>query len=323
MYTVSEKVQFIQGVFGTGIISRSGDNIAVSCPGCDPEKKKKKFSINLETDQNHCWSCEIKGKNLYWTLGKFFSKNVQEKYNKKFLGGECSYSFSEDEEDEEEQLNLDSGFVLLAQNLKSKDPDVQSAISYCKKRGMTNKCLWYFKVGTCKKGRFRRKVIFPSFDSCGNLNYFVARAIDNKQYRKYINSDVKKTEIIFNEINIDWTKPLTIVEGVFDLIKCNKNSIPILGSDLSTRSSIFSYIVKNQTPVILALDSDMDLKTQKISKLLSSYGIDVKILNLEGFSDVGEMTKKEFSRAYRESKQWNPADRLNILISAIKSGSLL
>ena len=320
MYTVSEKVQFIQKVFGTGVISRSGGNIAVSCPVCDTERKKKKFSICLESDQNHCWSCEIKGRNLFSIIGKCFSKDLQSSYKQKFLNNTCFSSIGE-EEDCDETLKIPDGFILLCQNLESKDPDIKSAIRYCKKRGMSNKDLWFFKVGTCKSGKYRRKVIFPSFASDGQLNYYVARSIDDIQ-RKYSNADVKKTEIIFNEININWDEEVTIVEGPFDAIRCNTNTTCMLGSDLNIGSCLFTKIVKNQTNVLLGLDEDMKQKTQTISKLLFEYGINVRIIDLGRFSDVGEMTKQEFSEARKNAKVWSANDRLHTLIRSIKSGSV-
>ena len=63
--------------------------------------------------------------------------------------------------------------------------------------------------------QLRRRVIIPSFDSEGFLNYFTARAIDEST-RKYVNPKVKRTDIIFNELNVDWKKELVIVEGPFD-----------------------------------------------------------------------------------------------------------
>ena len=323
MYSISEKVQFIQKVFGTGVVSRSGNNIAVSCPACDPERNKKKFTICLSTDKNHCWSCDLKGKNLYWILGKHSTKEIQKKYKNKFLGDDCAYFTNKQEEEREDILSLPDGFLLLAQNMSSKDPDVKSVLNYCTSRGMSEKDMWYFKIGTCTSGRFRRRAIFPSFTSDGDLNYFVARSIDGQGSRKYVNADVKKTDIIFNDISIDWKNELTIVEGPFDLIKCNTNSICILGSNLSKSSAAFIKIVKNQTPVLLALDSDMAEKSHSIAKLLSTYGINVRIMDLKGFSDVGEMTRDEFNKRKTSAKPWNSVDRLQMLIKSIKSGSVL
>ena len=181
--------------------------------------------------------------------------------------------------------------------------------------------MWYFKLGTCNKGKFRRRIIIPSFDTDGILNYFVGRSIDDSKY-KYINSKNKKTDIIFNEINIDWTKELTIVEGPFDLLKCNQNSTCLLGSSLGERSFLFKRIIANRTPVIIALDSDMKHKSIKIAESLLGYDCNVKILNLGKFSDVGEMTKLEFKDLKSSATSWNRRLSLMEKISSLRSGSL-
>ena len=116
-------------------------------------------------------------------------------------------------------------FRLLATSLGSKDPDIKDTIRYVRSRGLTNRDLWYFKFGTCATGRYRRRVIMPSFDEVGDINYFVARTIDQDDKKmKYINAKVSKKNVIFNEINIDWDRELTLVEGPFDLTKCDSNS---------------------------------------------------------------------------------------------------
>ena len=67
----------------------------------------------------------------------------------------------------------------------------------------------------------------------------------------------------------------------------------------------------------------MNDKTQKYCKLLSSYGIQVRVLDLGQFSDVGEMSKIDFLHAKKTAKPWRSTDRLYHLIGSIKSGSLL
>ena len=163
----------------------------------------------------------------------------------------------------------------------------------------------------------------PSFDSNGKLNYYVARSIDPDVKRKYINAKVSKSDVIFNEINIDWSQELTIVEGPFDLTKCDDNATCLLGSSFSQKSKLLQEIVKNNTPVLLALDSDMKVKTQEYAKLLSSYGMQVRILDLGTYSDVGEMTKVDFLTAKKIAATWKDTDRLYHLIDSIKSGTTL
>lgn len=324
MSTVSDKVRFINKVFGTGVLGTQGLNIAVCCPnpkcGSYGVSSKKKLVIKVDSDQFQCWVCDLKGRSLGPILRKYFPAYLGE-YNTKFSKG--IYVASADMQ-QEEVVVPPIGFKLLATNLAAKDPDVQDTIRYARSRNLTNKDFWYFKLGTCTKGKFRRRLIMPSFNDDGDLNYYVARTIDNNENgMKYLNAKVSKKNVIFNEINIDWKQELTIVEGPMDLTKCDSNTTCLLGSHFSEEYALFQRIIKNGTPVVLALDSDMGDKIQKYSKLLCSYGIQVKILDLGKYADVGEMTKLDFLHAKQKAKLWRQNDRLYHLIGSIKSGSLL
>jgi DNA primase len=72
------------------------------------------------------------------------------------------------------------------------------------------------------------RIIIPSYDLNGDLNYFIARWYP-KEYNKlkYINPKAEKQEIIFNigKLNLDAT--IYLVEGVTDHI-VTPNSIPLL-----------------------------------------------------------------------------------------------
>ena len=212
--------------------------------------------------------------------------------------------------------------MLLAANLKSKDPDVQAVIKYARSRGLSDRDFWFYKLGTCQTGRFRRRLIIPSFDDTGNLNYFVGRAITADPKMKYLNSKASKKQVIFNEINIDWRQELTIVEGPMDLIKCDTNSTCILGSQFNENYLLFQKIIKNSTPVILALDPDAIDKAVSYAKKLSTYGISVKMLNIGSHEDVGAMSKEQFAIAKKDAMEWSDSDRLYHLIKKIRSGSL-
>ena len=223
---------------------------------------------------------------------------------------------------EEVKLEVPKGFLLLAKEINSRDPDVKAAIRYCVKRGLTIKDLWYFKLGTYVSGRFRRRVVFPSFTDEGKLNYYTARAID-ESHLKYINAPVAKKEVLFNDINIDWKKPLTLVEGPFDLTKCPYNSSCLLGSHLPEDSVLFKKIIKNGTPINLALDPDAIMKSHNIAKSLSAYGVSVKMTHVPPDKDIGDMNKEEVNKIIVKSTAWKRDDRLINLISKIKTGSIV
>ena len=75
---------------------------------------------------------------------------------------------------------------------------------------------------------------------------------------------IKKEEMIFNELYLDFSKPLVLVEGLMDAIKARENAVPILGTELREESRLFQKILKHKTPVYIVLDSDAVKKEEKI-----------------------------------------------------------
>lgn len=317
MKSQTEKIEFLRSIFGSAKVSREGSNVAVKCPSCG--EKKGKFSININTWMCHCWVCGVKSKNLYFILKKHSDRSASNQFVKEF--GSPRLETGDDCAAEEEDISLPDDFILLA-SASRRDPDVRSCISYCKKRGLTDDDLWYFRIGTSNSSEYRRRIIIPSFDYAGKLNYFVTRTIDRKGFPKYVNSIAKKTEIIFNEMNVDWRNEVSLLEGPFDLIKADKNSTCLLGSKLSQKSKLFNKIIENKTPVLLALDPDMKIESHNIAKSLSRFGCSVRILYNNTDMDVGDMSKKEFSRRKEMSQLWSRESSIRFKIASLQSGSL-
>tara|TARA_Y100000310_G_scaffold330584_1_gene402492 strand:+ start:3870 stop:4829 length:960 start_codon:yes stop_codon:yes gene_type:complete len=315
---VQARVNFITSIFGPGIINQ--DSISVCCPSCCSDRpNKRKLVIKIDNGMHHCWICDLKGSSLKYTVRRF----APERY------GEFLRIFNESDakaqrvEDHFEKVALPKNFIPLGLNLNSLDPDVRDTVTYIFNRGLSERDIWYFKMGTCTTGRFRRRVILPSFDVEGELNYFTARSIDSVSQRKYLNSKAKKKNLIFNEINIDWKKELTLVEGPFDLVKCDKNTTALLGSAINESYLLFQKIVKNKTPLLIALDPDASDKIEEICKKFYSYGVDIRMLAIDPFADVGEMSKEEFLKRKKSAMPWRLEHRLYQLINKIKSGSLV
>jgi DNA primase len=182
--------------------------------------------------------------------------------------------------------------------------------------------MWYHKIGVFESINWRRKVVFPSFDNDQNLTFFVTRSIDDDAFIKYQNSKADKTKIIFDELRLDFNKEMMVVEGVFDMVKSVKNTACLLGSSLPSDSLLFKKIVKNKTPIVLALDSDMATKSYNIANKLSEYGIRVKILNLGEYHDVGSMPSEIVRQKYIEAPIYSRESRLQHMIKNISSGSI-
>jgi DNA primase len=128
----------------------------------------------------------------------------------------------------------------------------------------------------------------------GDINFFVARSFAN-HWRAYMNPQVPRNSMIFNELFLNFHEELVVVEGVFDAVNAGCNAVPLLGSTLSEESKLLQKIVKYDTPVYVALDHDAEKKSIWIIKKLLQYGIEVFKVDTSGFKDVGEMNKNQFN----------------------------
>ena len=318
-----KKMSALKAAFTSLELSRDGEDVSVKCPKCaKPGSTKKKLVINIEKGIYHCWVCGMKGRNIKKVVAMVAPQCLDLPIFAKWSKNSSKVDDIEGIE-AEPKLQIPKGFTLLGSNLKARDPDVRAAIRYCKKRGLTEREIWKFRLGTCKTSQFRRRVIVPSFDSDGSLNYYSARSIDPENKFKYLNAKVSKKEIIFNEMNIDWKQELVLVEGPFDLMKVRGNVACLLGSHLPEDSALFKRIVKMQTPVLLSLDDDAIQKMHQIAKDLNSYGVKVRYVNLPPGIDVGDMKLGEFESATSEAVDWHYRHRLFSKIGEIRSGSLI
>ena len=310
--SVSDKIKFIQSVFGTGRMSRAGTNIDIWCPICAPsDRSKKKLSIRLSDDANHCWTCDWKSRSLAPLIRRFADREKLVEYRDKFMVG-SGKQFIDDGPPEQSKLKLPDDFTLLSL-ANTNDPDVKAAWRYVLGRGLTERDVWYFRLGLSDDPRWRRRVIVPSFDAQGELNYFVGRAIDKQRKPKYDNPDYDKLSIVFNEMNIDWTQRLTLCEGAFDMMKCGENTAPLLGSSLNEESVLFNNIIANSTPIALALDADMlHKRVYPIAEKLVEYNVDVVVVDVRPFPDPGKMSKTEYGEAASRARPYSWSDSFSI-----------
>jgi len=303
--SLSEKIRFIERVFGPGKLAHNEKNLDVRCPICAPrDNTKRKLSIHVDDDRSHCWTCGWKSHTLAPLIKKYGTREQLAEYCEKYMPLTSSGVKKQIlDAPVVEKLALPSDFKLLAL-MPSHDPDARAVKNYVRSRGITDRDIWYFKLGCSDELRWRRRVIIPSFDSNGELNYYVGRAIDRFRWPKYDNPNTEKLPIIFNELNVDWKKELVLCEGVFDLMKCPDNAVPLLGSDLHEESALFNMIVANNTPVALALDADMRVKkTPKIARKLAAYDVSVRVVHMD--SDPGDMSRAAFREALNAAKEFD------------------
>lgn len=321
----ADKIEFLGRVFGHVEIYSKG-NVQVKCPKCIEEHKrlgiplrKRKLAINiLKGDIFHCWLCGYKSR-LVHALKKYASNDLLIEYIKRFADNK-TLTADDDNNIAKKHVGLPRDYRMLALHKDMDDTAIWQAHRYAKERGFTERDLWYFKIGVSHESYWKYRLLFPSFDGNGKLNYIVGRSWLPKPKYAYWDTEINKKKIIFNELNIDWGRELTITEGPMDLVKCNDNAIPLLGSDLSRDSFLFGQIVKHGTPILLAIDPDMaHKKMPKVIDAILKAGNKIRVLEYGKYTDVGDMSKEVFMIKRDEAKSWNTMSLLLHKISSIDS----
>ena len=283
-----EKLKILTSFLGP--YTRSGGEVLFSCPFC--KHHKKKLSVNIHKNVFKCWICDANGKSLSKLVRKFGNTDARFKWSKfedRIEIGDFDNLFEDQKPELEVLINLPANFVSLAN--KSLPITAKGPLKYLSERGITKKDILRWKIGYCSDGEYANRVIIPSFNKDGYVNYFVARSwID--EFPRYKNPQASKN-IIFNELFVDWTKPIILTEGVFDAVKAG-NAIPLLGSTMKENSKVFQEIVKREIPVYLALDPDAQKKQDWITEMLLSYDVPVYSVDVSGYKDVGEMEPEIF-----------------------------
>ena len=280
----------------------SKGQISFDCPVCAEEKGldkgdgKGNFEINYIRHVYKCWACgETHG--THGPLGKLFDQHGTKQQKK-------LYNLIKPEELQEQdkkrvRLKLPEGFTTFEESNPRFIPHIE-AYNYLKSRGVTDEMIKKYNIGYTVKGPFSYRVIIPSYDKDGYLNYFVGRSWVPKK-NKYKNPDIPKDEVIFNERLIDWTKDVFLVEGAFDSFFL-ENPLVMLGKKLSKLA--FSTIYdKAQANVIICVDGDAWNDGLKIYHELNGGRLynKIKIVKLPEDKDVGEL-KGKIDEYYYEIK---------------------
>lgn len=303
MWSDTDKVRFIERLFGSGSIGRDGEDISVRCPICAPaDHKKKKLCIRIKDDLTHCWVCGYSSRTMTPLIRKFFGNELVSEYVRTF---NIQSNGTDDTFEEAQKLELPKDFRLIATHTP-KDLDAITAKAYLRSRGLSDLDLWRFKFGLSNEPTWMGRVIMPSFSAKGELNYYTGRSFGFTKGPKYENPKANRLEVIFNEININWSEPVVLCEGPFDIPSCGDNATCLLGSELSTSSALFTKIIEAKCKVVLALDSDVrTTKVPKIAKRLTEYDVQVSIVELNGAKDPGDLSREQMKSFINDAKPYD------------------
>jgi DNA primase len=261
-----------------------------------------------------CWVCDTRGKNIYRVIRRFGSNHDKAQWRE--FTDAVEYDKLEDlfaEKVEEKQIvEMPEGFVSLT--TRDVPPTGFAARNYLRKRGLDRQDIVWWKMGYCASGEYEGRIIVPSFDDEGDLTYFVSRSYNKKFYPKYKNPPVSKN-IIFNDLFVDWSSDIILVEGIFDAITAGRNAVPILGSTLNQNSVLLRKIVKEDAGVYVALDPDAKMKELEIIKTLLNFDIEVWKVDIGDNEDVGSMKKEQFQKCLENATLITPDNYLMLTLT--------
>jgi hypothetical protein len=179
-----------------------------------------------------------------------------------------------------EEINIElptefKSFITSNRN----DIEYKNAFKYISSRKITVGDIIKNNIGYCDSGKYSGYIIIPSYNKDGKLNYFVGRNYyDNDKY-KHKNYDGSH-DLIFNELHIEWSKPLILCEGAFDYLAIKRNAIPLIGKYIP--NALYKAIISNNVKTIyIALDSDAIRDSLRYIENFVKSGIRVFLVKMD------------------------------------------
>ena len=258
----------------------SGGWYEYNCPCCADEKgySDGKYNLAVQIDDSnmwcHCWRCGYVG-NLSKLVREYGTPMDSSALKDEFEAIKNSrlYSIGSAEDETEadqlqfEELQLPKGCQSLESGRYS-----EAAKKYLDGRGVGKDLRDRFRIGFVGpfQGKYSDRIIIPSYDMHGTLNYWVARDYTGNSKCKIYNPNVDKKSIVFNEGLVNWYEPITLVEGPFDHIVV-PNSIPLLGKSIDEESAVYKALVhKSHSNIYIMLDDDARDTAMRMYKFLDS-----------------------------------------------------
>ena len=289
-----ELVKLLEKVLYPSYEMKGGEH-AFHCPFCNHHKKK--LQVNFETQKWHCWVCNAGGHKIGILLRKINAPKQIISAVLKILG---DYKGVKHEKDKKTEYNVSLPQCYQPLWKPSTDPLYTNAISYLKRRGIGGIDILRYSMGYCSSNGYANRIIIPSYDADGKLNYFIARDMFPNSKFKYKNPPMSKDTVCF-EMFINWNEPVVLCEGVFDAISIRRNVIPLLGK-FPSKTLVKRLVEKQVKTIYVALDEDARQDAIKLSKFLMDYGISTYLLNMKD-KDPSELGFTKFWELLNTTQQ--------------------
>lgn len=270
---MSDVLSFLDTYLGSHKVAGSKHTeILFTCPFCHHHKPK--LAINIATGNWHCWVCNVGGRTLFSLLKKRGASRAQFQELSKALDLYVPVKVT---------VHDDTPLVLPAEYRplweSSRDYEYRNALYYCAKRGLTNDDILRYQLGYCSTGEYAGRVIIPSYDANGQLNFFSGRSYFDSQM-PYKNPPVSKNIIGFESL-VSWKFPIVICEGPMDAMAIKRNAIPLFGKTIPP-NLLKAIFVNEVTDIYLVLDTDALKQSARLAEEFMNNGSNVYLVRLDG-----------------------------------------
>ncbi len=322
-------------------LKRSGNSYMCRCPFHN--ERTPSCSVSPDKGLFYCFGCGAGGDVITFTMQ---IENLDYIEAVKFLAQRAGMPLPEDKDDGTAdrrrrmyEMNREAG-KYYHQLLFSEEG--AAGLDYFRRRGLSDHTIKLFGLGYAKNDfhglhfhlkkmgysdfemadasllndnnnkffdKFRNRVMFPIFDTRGNVVGFGGRAMDDESKPKYLNSS---ETLIFNKRNqlfalnrakSSKAKYMIICEGYMDVISMHQagfdSAVASLGTALTEQQcGLLARMGKKE--VILSYDSDEpgQLAASRAIDLLASAGIQSRVLKITGAKDPDEFIKKYGADAF-------------------------
>lgn len=277
-------------------IQDKGTDIVVSCPfHAGGQEEHGSCFIRKSDGVFHCFGCGEKGTFLKF-VAKCFDSSLD--YAKNWL----VKTFSSQAVEKQVFIGED---IKLTRKVRTKGLDKSVLESYTdnytylQKRGISKAVCEKFNI---KYDAKYKQVIFPCYDTAGNLIMMPKRSTESKMF--YLDKDIEKPVYCLDVIQRENIKTAMIVEGPIDCLSGWTFGYPTIATLGQPSDEQIEKINKSCiTTLYLCMDNDKAGRefTRTLKWKLSKRIIKIDIKLPANRKDINECTKEEFNRALQEA----------------------
>jgi len=183
------------------------------------------------------------------------------------------------------------------------EPSNSEALDYLRSRGFKDETLKRFEIGFCPSdgGYFKNRIVFPIFDTLGNVRGFSGRALPGTSTIKYMNSkeseDFSKSRCLFglfhHQKGIFVKNRVIFVEGFTDVLALaqeGSNNV-VAGMGVALTDPQLALIARYTRNITLCFDSDEKgtAAFHKSVKRAKEFGFSIKRVKLPEGKDPADL----------------------------------